>query len=333
MLNVIEFNENELKFLDQTKLPFEEFYIVTDNYLRIAEAIEKLEVRGAPLIGIAAAYAVCLGYRKFPTEFKVIIKRLKKTRPTAVNLFWALERMQNVYNNIEGSDKDIIFNELKKEAINIHLEDEESCNLIAENGLKVFELNSRVLTHCNSGSLATGGIGTALGVISNAYKKGFVEFVFVDETRPLLQGSRLTAFELEKNGIPFSINIDSSAGYLMQKGVVDIVITGADRIAKNGDSANKIGTYSLAVLANYHKIPFYIAAPFSTIDMNIDSGEKIIIEERESAEINALKNVQLTKNSYLVTSPAFDVTPANLIDGIITDRGTFKYPYKFNAKN
>ena len=267
----VKFEDDSLVFLDQTKLPREEVYVQTDSYERIAEAIERLEMRGAPLIGIAAAYALALSLKKvdsdFESKFNSAYNRLYKTRPTAVNLFKALDDLKTLFEKI--SDKKTSYENLLKRAIQIHKQDEEFCTKIGRNGLTLFKQKSNVLTHCNTGKLATGGIGTAFGIIKTAYENGLVNHVFADETRPLLQGLRLTAFELDKNGIPFSSQTDSSAAVLMKQGKVDLIITGADRIALNGDSANKIGTYTLAVLANHHNIPFYIAAPTSTIDRNI----------------------------------------------------------------
>ncbi|PID59284.1 MAG: S-methyl-5-thioribose-1-phosphate isomerase [Ignavibacteriae bacterium] len=327
----IEFNEGKLILIDQTKLPLEENYIETDDLERIAKSIERLEVRGAPAIGITAAYGLAITVSKnnikTEEEFQKVYKRLAKTRPTAVNLFWALSRMKNCFfANLSDNNLNKI---LIQEAIKIHNEDIEMCDKIAQNGLQIFKKKSKVLTHCNTGKLATGGDGTAFNVISFAHKNNLVEHVFADETRPLLQGSRLTAFELSKANIPFSINSDSTAAYLMQKGKVDLVITGADRIAANGDSANKIGTYNLAVLCNYHKIPFYIVAPTSTIDRNCKTGDDIKIEFRDKSEINSIKRIQITKEEYEVTAPAFDVTPYSLISGIITEEALHFSPYKF----
>ncbi|MCF8262033.1 MAG: S-methyl-5-thioribose-1-phosphate isomerase [Melioribacteraceae bacterium] len=328
----IEFHEDRVIILDQTKLPLDELYIVTDDYERIAEAIEKLEVRGAPAIGIAAAYAFALAMRKsklngdLRQRIDAVYERLKATRPTAVNLFWALDRMKYV---AENSNLEEMSDNLIIEAVKIHSEDIEMCKRIGENGLEIFSEKKRVLTHCNTGKLATGGDGTAFSVIKKAFENGMVKHVFADETRPLLQGSRLTAYELEKLGIPFSINVDSTASVLIRDGMVDLVITGADRIAKNGDSANKIGTYNLAVNCKFHNIPFYIAAPSSTIDLKCDTGNQINIEYREANELTSIGNKSFTKDTYNVFAPAFDVTPAELITGIITDKELYQYPYKF----
>jgi methylthioribose-1-phosphate isomerase len=327
----VKFKDDYLIFLDQTKLPLEEVYVKTDSYERIAEAIERLEMRGAPLIGIAAAYGLAISLKNvdsdFEEKFNTAYKRLYKTRPTAVNLFKALEDLKGLFEKI--SDKNTAYQILLNRAIEIHQQDEEFCTKIGRNGLALFKQKSNVLTHCNTGKLATGGIGTAFGIIKTAYENGLVNHVFADETRPLLQGLRLTAFELDKNGIPFSLQTDSSAAELLKQGKVDLIITGADRIALNGDSANKIGTYTLAVLANHHKIPFYIAAPSSTIDRKIATGEQIEIEYRNKKELFYIQNNLITTDHFDAFTPAFDVTPAHLISGIITEEGLFTFPYNF----
>lgn len=326
----LDLADNKLVILNQTKLPHEEEYIKTDDFNRIAMAIERLEVRGAPAIGIAAAYAVALGFKgktsKDDELFTKIYERLYITRPTAVNLFWALNEMQNKYNAINDGD---IFNELLKKAKFIHQDDIKKCDAIGKNGQELFTKKSAVLTHCNTGALAAGGSGTALSIITKAFKNNLIEIVYVDETRPLFQGSRLTAFELEKAEIPFKIITDSTAAFLMKNGKIDVVITGADRIARNGDAANKIGTYNLAVNCNYHNIPFYIAAPSSTIDKNCENGDTIKIEERSSKEIIELNSIKITKENYEVFSPSFDITPAGLITGIITEENFYKPPFYF----
>ena len=327
----VKFKDDYLIFLDQTKLPLEEVYVKTDSYERIAEAIERLEMRGAPLIGIAAAYGLAISLKNvdsdFEEKFNSAYNRLYKTRPTAVNLFKALEDLKGLFEKI--SDKNTAYQILLNRAIEIHQQDEEFCTKIGRNGLALFKQKSNVLTHCNTGKLATGGIGTAFGIIKTAYENGLVNHVFADETRPLLQGLRLTAFELDKNGIPFSLQTDSSAAELLKQGKVDLIITGADRIALNGDSANKIGTYTLAVLANHHKIPFYIAAPSSTIDRKIATGEQIEIEYRNKKELFYIQDNLITTDHFNAFTPAFDVTPAHLISGIITEEGLFTFPYNF----
>lgn len=325
------FGENDkLIFLDQTKLPLQEIYIETDSYERIAEAIERLEIRGAPLIGIAAAYALALSVKNNSdvySSFNSAFKRLAGTRPTAVNLFQAVEEMKKVFElNINATD---IYQILVKKAIEIHNKDADYCQRIGRYGLSLFKQKSNVLTHCNTGKLATGGIGTAFGIIKTAFDNGLINHVFADETRPLFQGLRLTAFELQKNGIPFSLQTDSSAAVLMKQRKVDLVITGADRIALNGDSANKIGTYNLAIIANYHNIPFYIAAPSTTIDKKILTGEEIKIEYRSKKELFYSDDHLITLEHLDAFTPAFDVTPSHLISGIITEEGVFTFPYNF----
>lgn len=321
--------KDKIIFLDQTKLPLEENYIETDSYNRIAEAIEKLEIRGAPLIGIAAAYALALSLQdEISSEnFNTAFNRLASTRPTAVNLFAALDEIKKVYNS--NSQNENIYNLLIEKAEDIHKKDKEFCKKIGKNGLSIFVGKVNVLTHCNTGKLATGGDGTAFSVIKTAHENGLVNFVYADETRPLLQGLRLTAFELEKNRIPFAVQSDSSAAELMKENKVNLVITGADRIALNGDSANKIGTFNLAILANYHNIPFYIAAPSTTIDRKIATGEDIVIEYRSKTELLSINNYKIAPDNYDAFTPAFDVTPAHLIKGIITEEGVFNFPYNF----
>lgn len=329
--STLEFKGDELIIIDQTKLPIVEEYIITDDYERIAIAIEKLEVRGAPAIGVAAAYGLALSLKNQNTDFEFTFKnayrRLASTRPTAVNLFWALDEMKKEFESNKSSDD--IYHLLKLKAIEIHNDDIKKCDLIAKNGFEIFQKKSNVLTHCNAGKLATGGEGTAVNVIKYAYRHGLINKVYSDETRPLLQGSRLTAFELFKAGIPFDIIVDSSAAMVMKQGLIDLVITGADRIAANGDSANKIGTYNLAVLCRHHNIPFYIAAPDTTIDRMCDDGSCIKIEERNKKEITHIKDIAITSPEYNVYAPAFDVTPNELITAIITDTGLYKHPFKF----
>lgn len=338
----VKFQDDKLIYLDQTKLPLEECYVETDDYERIAVAIERLEVRGAPLIGIMAAYGLALSLnKKSPSKspqrgdlkdeaeslFYNACERLEGTRPTAVNLFWAIGIMKK---NFEANkDSDNVYEILLSFAKEIHQQDLEFCDRIGRNGLNIFEKKSNVLTHCNTGKLATGGDGTAFNVIKIGFENNRVDFVYADETRPLLQGSRLTAFELSKSGIPFALLTDSSAAELMKQNKVDLVITGADRIALNGDSANKIGTYALAILCNFHNIPFYIAAPSTTIDREMASGSEIIIEYRDKKEVLTLNGHKFISEEYDAFTPAFDVTPSHLIKGIITEEGVFTFPYNF----
>jgi methylthioribose-1-phosphate isomerase len=326
----LEYADEKLRFIDQTKLPFQESYVITDDYERIAEAIERLEIRGAPAIGIAAAYAIALAFKnrfvKDEQFFSHVFNRLKSTRPTAVNLFWALNEMKKKYFETENEN---IFHSLIFHAMRIHDDDKVRCNLIGEVGLNLFKNKINVLTHCNTGTLATGGEGTALNVIKKAFANGFINHVYADETRPLLQGSRLTAFELNKLNIPFTLITDSMAAFALKEKNIGMIIVGADRIAKNGDTANKIGTYGLSVLAAYHNIPFYVAAPESTIDRDINSGSEIKIEFRTASEINSVNGCNVTDISYNALNPAFDVTPSDLISGIITEKKIYNYPYNF----
>ena len=326
----LKYSDGEVVFLDQTKLPAVEDYVHTQSYLRIAEAIKRLEIRGAPLIGIAAAYALALSVKQGYSQqlFNDSYLSLASTRPTAVNLFNCLNRMRDFCENLPENKRN--FENLILEAIAIHKEDEQACEAIAENGKKIFNSKSRVLTHCNTGKLATGGIGTAFGVILRGFEAGLVEMVFADETRPLFQGLRLTSYELSKSNIPFKVIPDSAAGVLIRDGKVDLVITGADRIASNGDSANKLGTFSLSVLCKTSGIPFYIAAPSSTIDFKAGGFEDIPIEERSSNELIQYLDPDLGFKNIDSFNPSFDVTPAENISGIITEKGFYTYPYNFS---
>ncbi len=327
----LKFENKNLVFIDQTKLPLVEEYITTDNYERIAEAIERLEIRGAPAIGVAAAYALALSLKNessnLDEKFNKAYERLAKTRPTAVNLFWALDSLKSVYQNHKNSSS-VVFLLLNK-AMQIHQDDINKCDAIANNGVELFSDDSTILTHCNTGKLATGGEGTAFNVIKKGYELGKVKFVYADETRPLLQGSRLTAFELSKANIPFKLLVDSAAASLFMQKKIDAVIVGADRIAANGDTANKIGTLNLAVLCSHFNVPFYIAAPVSTIDRSISSGDEIEIEMRNKKELSYINGVQITDPNYDAYAPAFDVTPSELITAIITDKKVNKPPYSF----
>lgn len=331
-MHSIEFVNNKIKILNQTKLPFIEEFIITDDVERIAESIEKLEIRGAPAIGIAAAYALAFSIKNsskdnFENNFNNAFSRLQQTRPTAVNLFNAINEIKKVF--IEKFSENNLLEILINKANEIHNNDINQCESIAINGLEIFNKKSYVLTHCNTGFLATGGNGTALNVIRKAFERNLIYHVYVDETRPLFQGSRLTAWELEKLNIPFTIITDSTAAFLMQQNKIDLVITGADRITLNGDSANKIGTYNLAVLCKYHKIPFYIAAPFTTIDFESENKSNIKIEERNKKELFEINSCKITKDIYNSYTPAFDIIPNELITGIITDKKNYNYPYNF----
>lgn len=327
----LKFENDKLVFLDQTKLPDEENYISTDDYNRIAEAIERLEIRGAPLIGIAALYALSLAVKDSISNFDNAFERLKKTRPTAVNLFNALNQAKEFfYSSKENQNYLSLLNFAK----NFHQKDIDYCNRIAKNGFdfisKKFNRKVRVLTHCNTGSLATGGIGTAFGVILELSKNDLVEIVYACEARPLLQGLRLTSFELKKNNINYKVITDSTAAFLMQKGLVDFVIVGADRIASNGDTANKIGTYSLALSAKHHSIPFLVAAPSTSIDKNISSGKEIIIEERNPDELLSFGNRRIINSQIDALNFAFDLTPNELITAIVTEEKVLLPPFDFS---
>lgn len=325
----LRYLNGEVVFLDQTKLPAVEDYIHTQSYLHIAEAIKRLEIRGAPLIGIAAAYALALSVKEGYSDekFKDSYLTLAATRPTAVNLFNCLNRMKVYCENLLPNERN--FENLISEAILIHKEDELACEMITANGVRIFKPGSVVLTHCNTGKLATGGIGTAFGVIRRGFEAGLVDMVFADETRPLFQGLRLTSYELSKSNIPFKVIPDSAAGILIRDGKVDLVITGADRIASNGDSANKLGTFTLSVLCKQYGIPLYIAAPSSTIDLKATGFIDIPIEERSSNELVQYLDPVLGIGKIDSFNPSFDVTPAENISGIITERGFFTYPYNF----
>ena len=325
----IKFHDGRLLFLDQTKLPSSEEYIHTDNPERVAEAIKRLEIRGAPLIGIAAAYALALSVKRGFSEqvFHSAFQLLASTRPTAVNLFNCLQRMKKFCFDLPVQERN--FHNLLLEAERIHSEDEMMCEQIANNGLEIFKGRSTVLTHCNTGRLATGGIGTAFGVIQRGFESELIQHVYADETRPLFQGLRLTSYELSKNGIPFSIIPDSAAGVLIRDGKIDLVITGADRIASNGDSANKLGTFTLSVLCKEYKVPFYIAAPSTTIDPVASGFSDIPVEERSPMELVQYLSSGYTSLNFNSFNPSFDITPSENITGIITEKGIFKFPYSF----
>lgn len=331
VIRAIEYKDEKLHIINQTLLPLHLEFIITDDYNRIAEAIEKLEVRGAPAIGIAAAFALALSVKNLSAlnkeNFYKAYERLSITRPTAVNLFYALNEIKKTFHANYG--KENIFSVLINRAREIHNDDIKMCEAIAQNGLSIFKKPSVVLTHCNTGSLATGGDGTALNVIKSGFEKGLVELVYVDETRPLLQGSRLTAWELEQCKIPFKIISDSTAAVLMKEKQIDLVITGADRIAINGDAANKIGTYNLSVLCNHHSIPFYIAAPSTTIDQASNSASDIKIELRDKRELLEINGNAITKNYYDAFCPSFDITPNKMITAIITEKKVYQSPYNF----
>jgi methylthioribose-1-phosphate isomerase len=337
-LTPLEWRNNTLIILDQTLLPQKECYIEVEDYREVAAAIQRLAVRGAPAIGIAAAYGVVLGALKinannvseFREKLETVFQTLAGSRPTARNLFWALERMKKVTpasSNIEQIKKD-----LENEANKIHQEQIESDETLSRLGADLINEGDTVMTHCNAGALATGGYGTALGVIKKAHAEGKKIQVVATETRPLLQGARLTAFELKNAGVPFTLITDSMAGSFMRRGLINAVVVGADRIASNGDTANKIGTYSLAVLAKEHGIPFYIAAPISTIDLSIASGDEIVIEERRPEEVTGIQGVRTAPEGIRAANPAFDVTPHKYITAIVTEKGIIRKPFNRGLK-
>jgi len=331
----IEFVDGRVRFIDQTRLPHEEIVVETDDSVVVVDAIRSLAIRGAPLIGIAGAYAVVLASRKLETVPKDSflnglsrsIALLRGSRPTAFNLFWALDRMENVAKNHLSESCTSISAALRDEAIAIHREDEQMCTRIGEHGASLFDKGARILTHCNTGALATGGSGTALSVIMTASSHGKIERVYVDETRPALQGARLTMWELMKASVPATLITDSTAASLMRQGKIDAVIVGADRIAANGGVANKIGTYNLAVIAEKHGLPFYVAAPSSTIDFSIDSEMKIPIEVRDTDEVVEIFGRRIAPEGAEAFAPAFDATPPEMISAIITELGVFRNPF------
>lgn len=335
-MDAIRWEGEQLSLLDQTRLPGFVEYIPCRDYETVAEAIRNLSVRGAPAIGAAAAYGLVLGARKlsvssrdeFVAGVENVARALAATRPTAVNLVWALQRMQERLNSTPGSDIKVLLDAMLDEAHAIYNEDIEGNRNIGRYGQELIPEQARILTHCNAGALATAGYGTALGVVRAAHEAGKKISVYADETRPLLQGARLTAWEMVQENIPVTLITDNMAGYLMARGLVDVVVVGADRITANGDVANKIGTYGVAVLAREHGIPFYVAAPVSTVDLSLPSGSHIPIEERKPEEVTHLGDVPVAAQGVRVWNPAFDVTPARLVSAIITDRGVCKSPYE-----
>jgi len=337
MLPTIAREDDAVVMIDQRKLPAEEVYVRAKTAAEVARAIKTMVIRGAPAIGVAAAMGIALhmrkskatGTQKFAAEFQKTCDLMAGTRPTAVNLFWAIDRMKRTFAAAvqAGESVDQIKDRLDAEATRIHDEDVASCRAMGAFGAEVVPADARILTHCNAGALATAGYGTALGVIRGAVEQGKRVVVFADETRPFLQGARLTAWELVRDGIQTTVITDNMTGALMRQGNVDLVVVGADRIAANGDTANKIGTYGVAVLAREHKIPFYVAAPLSTVDLDTPDGTHIPIEERSAKEVTHVGGAQLAPDGALVWNPAFDVTPHHLIAGIITERGIFRPPY------
>ncbi|MFC2009606.1 S-methyl-5-thioribose-1-phosphate isomerase [Chloroflexota bacterium] len=335
-VNPIEWLGDRLRILDQTRLPGEEIYLEISSYQEVAQAIKELMVRGAPMIGVAAAYGVTLGAQSIKAESKedylsklnFITQDIASTRPTAVNLFKTIERMKVAAQG--GGDIPQIQESLLNEAYKIHAEEEESTRQLSNLGAEIIKDGFTVLTHCNAGTLATTGYGTALGVIRAAKEQGKKVMVFADETRPLLQGARLTTWELMQDGISVTLITDSMAGHFMSKGQINCVIVGTDRVAANGDVANKIGTYSLAVLAKENGIPFYVAAPISSIDFSLASGEEIPIEERSPKEVTQIKGISIAPEGVMVANPAFDVTPHRYVSAIITEKEIVREPYEKN---
>ncbi|MFO8009861.1 MAG: S-methyl-5-thioribose-1-phosphate isomerase [Dehalococcoidia bacterium] len=329
----IEWQDGKIILLDQTRLPREEVFLEIPGVDGICEAIKALRIRGAPAIGVAAAYGLVLGAREimeesredFLSQLKRISDTILETRPTAVNIFWALERMKRTASGF--SDTEEIKSALEGEARAIERETAEDDRRLSEYGAELIHDGSTILTHCNAGSLATSGYGTALGMIGAAFERGKRIQVFADETRPLLQGARLTTWELMRAGIPVTLITDNMAGHFMKQGKIDCVVVGADRIAANGDVANKIGTYSVAVLAHEHEIPFYVCAPVSTIDFSIQSGSEIPIEERDAREVTEILGVRIAPEGVHVLNPAFDITPHSYVSAIITEEGVARAPY------
>lgn len=338
MRPTVYWDRDKVVMIDQRKLPQEEVYVECRNYQEVAEAIEKMVIRGAPAIGVTAAFGLALGMwrvekkERLDQEFDQIYQRLRRTRPTARNLFWALERMKAAFDRNRHIGLAQLKKRLVKEALAIEMEDVEANRKIGFWGEQLIKDGDSILTHCNAGALATAGYGTALGMIRAAVEAGKKVKVYADETRPFLQGARLTCWELEKEHIPVVLITDSTAGYLMQKNMVSLVITGADRIARNGDAANKIGTYTVAVLAKEHGIPFYMAAPFSTVDLATRDGSQIPIEERDPQEIREVAGKCLAPPQVKALNPAFDITPAKYISAIVTEKGIARPPYPRSFK-
>ena len=337
MLPTIGWQDGEVVMIDQRKLPGQEVYVHCKSAVEVARAIKTMVIRGAPAIGVAAAMGIALGMekssaqgtRQFAVEFTKLCDLMAATRPTAVNLFWAINRLKQSFGaGVQaGESVDQLKARLALDATAIHDEDLKSCRAMGQFGAELVGENARILTHCNAGALATAGYGTALGVIRAAAAQGKVRQVYADETRPFLQGARLTAWELVRDQIPTTVITDSMAGPLMRRGEVDFIVVGADRIAANGDVANKIGTYTVALLAEAHGVPFYVAAPLSTIDLQTADGDQIPIEERQAKEMTHLGPTQLTPVGATVWNPAFDVTPHRLVTGNIPERGVARAPY------
>jgi methylthioribose-1-phosphate isomerase len=335
MIQTLEWTDQGVRFIDQTKLPTEETYVLCKTHQQVADVITTMVVRGAPAIGVSAAMGIALGVQNskaetvgdLKREFDQICDVIGKTRPTAVNLFWAIKRMQEKFERLRVRPIAQIKSELVEESKRMHAEDIAANQAMGRHGATLMPSEGGVLTHCNAGALATAGYGTALGVIRAALEAGKKIHVYADETRPFLQGSRLTAWELMKDGIPTTVISDNMAGAIMRQGKIGAIVVGADRIAANGDVANKIGTYTVAVLAKENGIPFYVAAPISTIDMDCPDGSQIPIEQRNPKEVTHIAGKQMTPDGVSIENPAFDVTPAKYVAAIITERGIARQPY------
>ena len=336
MIHTLEWTDDGVRFLDQTKLPTEETYVNCKTHEQVADVIRNMVVRGAPAIGVAAAMGIALGVNNskaesvgdLKREFDQICNVIGATRPTAVNLFWAIRRMQEKFERIRIRPIPQIKQTLVDEARRMHAEDIAANQAMGRHGATLMPAEGGVLTHCNAGALATAGYGTALGVIRAAVEQGKKLHVYADETRPFLQGSRLTAWELMKDGIPTTVISDNMAGAMMKQGKIGAIVVGADRIAANGDVANKIGTYTVAILAKEHGIPFYVAAPISTVDLACPNGDEIPIEERNAKEVTHIAGRQMVPEGVAVENPAFDVTPARYVAAIITEKGVARAPYE-----
>ena len=327
MVETIQWTDDGVVMIDQTRLPREEVYVTCRTYQEVADAIRTMVIRGAPAIGVAAAMGVALGALRSDDPFEQICATLAATRPTAVNLFWAIDRMRKLYESLRGRPAAEIAERLVAEARQIRLEDIAINQAIGRHGAELVPDGKTVLTHCNAGALATAGYGTALGVIRAAVASGKKLDVFADETRPFLQGSRLTVWELQQDSIPATLITDNMAGHFLKSGRIGCVVVGADRIAANGDVANKVGTYSVAVLAKENGVPFYVAAPISTLDLTLESGDQIPIEQRPASEVTHVFGVAVAPEGARVENPAFDVTPNRYVSAIITERGVARAPY------